>query len=554
MDPLSITTGALSLAANVLKTTVFVKEVVDQLKDAPSLARDIEDDIAITQGALRQVEAALAHDPRAIWRFRLDDVFDVSVKGCLDTLQRIDEEFESFFERDDWRARLGVWWIGGDIRRLLGRLEAKKGSLMLLVQALSLYVMQEPLLLYVLTDTLRRRSVQDMQDLLQQNRATLDIARLGLEDMVPTYPAYKDNYLDSVASEIGSDDSVLGDRDSVLSHTRFPFDEICFGSKAYRRTVGRVSTRKALGATKKVGPTTTVEESDAESGMERESRSSDKTATPTTKVVVESAVHEAVCLRLQQAEARIRALEGLVQQKAALRAHDRVPVKDKGTEPQDQLPPDEPVQEVELGKPDSLLVQSVTCRTPELKTSPSQYVPCQAERRGISPVLEGASASSVPRHPSLVTVRSAIQGTPDLRGTSDLPDPQPTAMKWPGVSDSVGKAPDPAREVEEVILKGGKKINSSQTSLLLEYFEIGKVSSNASTREPSARVRRPPKRRVAGTRQVTSSRRLPVDLPYPSFKKHLDIKNPSPSDVSSVWMPSSMDLSQAQAPASASAR
>ena len=138
MEPLSITASALGIAANVLKAALFVKEVVDQLKDAPSFVRDIADEITTIQAALSQVQAALAHDPQAIWRFRLDDIFDLSVNGCFETLQRIDEEFETFFWREDWRARLGVWWNTGDIRRYLGRLEARKGSLMLLVQALSL--------------------------------------------------------------------------------------------------------------------------------------------------------------------------------------------------------------------------------------------------------------------------------------------------------------------------------------------------------------------------------------------------------------------------------
>lgn len=138
MDPLSITASALGLAAHVLKTAVLVKEAIGQLRDAPDTATDIEHDITITQAALRQVEAALGHDPQAIRRFGLNDVFDVSVKGCLESLQRIDEEFKSFFGRDDWHARLGIWWNGGELRRLVGRLEAKKGSLMLLVQALSL--------------------------------------------------------------------------------------------------------------------------------------------------------------------------------------------------------------------------------------------------------------------------------------------------------------------------------------------------------------------------------------------------------------------------------
>ena len=138
MDPLSITVGAVALAANVLRSAAFVKEAVDQFRDAPALARDIEHEIRIVQAALRQVEAALQRDPQAIRRLSLDDIFELSVEGCRSTLQDITQEFETLFGRHDWRLRLAVWWNSGEIRRLLGRLETKKGSLVLLVQALSL--------------------------------------------------------------------------------------------------------------------------------------------------------------------------------------------------------------------------------------------------------------------------------------------------------------------------------------------------------------------------------------------------------------------------------
>ncbi len=83
-----------------------------------------------------------------------------------------------------------------------------------------------------------------MQELMQQNMATLDLARLGLDDMVPSYPAYTADDWDTGASAVASDASVLGDRESVLSNTRFAFDTICFDSKAYRHTVARVSAKK----------------------------------------------------------------------------------------------------------------------------------------------------------------------------------------------------------------------------------------------------------------------------------------------------------------------
>jgi hypothetical protein len=138
MDPLSITASAVGLAVNILRSAASVKDAVDQFRDAPAVARDIEDEIKIVQASLRQVEAALQRDPQAVWRLHLGDVFDLSVEGCRDTLQQINEEFKTLFGRHDWKLRIAVWWNAGEIGRMLGRLATKKGSLMLLVQALSL--------------------------------------------------------------------------------------------------------------------------------------------------------------------------------------------------------------------------------------------------------------------------------------------------------------------------------------------------------------------------------------------------------------------------------
>ncbi|KAH6845812.1 hypothetical protein B0I37DRAFT_356238 [Chaetomium sp. MPI-CAGE-AT-0009] len=274
MDPLSITAGAVALAAHVLRSAAFVKEAVDQFRDAPALACDIEHEIKIVQAALRQVEAALHRDPQAIGRLSLDDVFELSVEGCRDTLREITQEFETLFGRRDWRVRLAVWWNSGDIRRLLGRLETKKGSLMLLVQALSL---------------------------------------LGLDAMVPSYPAYTAKDMDSTASGIDSGDSMLGDRDSVVSNTRFIFDDICFDSKPYRHTVARVSAKEQFhhkkgeaSATPSSPALPTAEEAkaDTHNAMLRE------TEPPIQPAGVTPEEHEAVVRKLREAEALIRTLQG----------------------------------------------------------------------------------------------------------------------------------------------------------------------------------------------------------------------------------------------------
>jgi hypothetical protein len=138
MDPLTITASAVSLAANILRSAAYIKNAADEYRNAPSVVCDIEREVNIVHAALRQVEAALQRDAQAIFRLCLQDVFELSVEGCRDTLRHIDENFKALFGRRDWKVRVSVWWNAGEIRRLLMTLDAKKGSLMLLVQALSL--------------------------------------------------------------------------------------------------------------------------------------------------------------------------------------------------------------------------------------------------------------------------------------------------------------------------------------------------------------------------------------------------------------------------------
>ena len=144
MDPFSITASAVALAASVLRAAVSVKDAVDQCREAPDVARDIEQEIRIVQVALRQVEVVLQRDANAVWRLELDDVFELAVEGCREMLQQIEGEMNGLFGRQDWQAAIAGWWNGGEIRRLLARLDTKKGSLTLLVQALNLYVIAPP--------------------------------------------------------------------------------------------------------------------------------------------------------------------------------------------------------------------------------------------------------------------------------------------------------------------------------------------------------------------------------------------------------------------------
>ncbi|KAG7284667.1 hypothetical protein NEMBOFW57_009276 [Staphylotrichum longicolle] len=413
MDPLSITASAVALAASVLRAALFIKDTVDQFQDAPALARDMQDEITIVQAALLQVEAVLQRDHQAIRRFRLQHVFDLSVEGCCDALCHISEELEGLFDRHDWRASFVLWWNAGDIRRWFARLETKKGSLALLVQALNLH------------------SVQEMQELLQQNMATLELARFGLDDMVPSYPACTAGEWDTVASAVGSDASVFGDRESVVSNTRFAFDTICFDSKAYRHTVARVSAKKkkkSNQATATDAAAAKLHDMDLQPVQEAESdeQSSAPTARPTPRPTITTEEHEAVLMKLREAEALIQTLQERIEQPKPFVAAQEAEALDQG-------PTSGVIEEVAPAKFETL--KTATSMAAELDEKSSDST---------------RTAYSLPEDGRPITIRPA------------------------------GK---PARPM-----------NASQTSLLIEYFESARKLENPRLGKPSLRVRVTPRK------------------------------------------------------------
>ena len=103
IDPLSIAANAIGLSTDVIRAAVTVKDSVDEFKDAPAIARNMEDEIQVVQAALHQIKAALQQDSKAIWRLQLENVFRISVEECESMLRQIDDEFDALFGRSDYR-------------------------------------------------------------------------------------------------------------------------------------------------------------------------------------------------------------------------------------------------------------------------------------------------------------------------------------------------------------------------------------------------------------------------------------------------------------------
>lgn len=552
MDPVSITAGAVGLAAHALRAAMFVKNTLHEMQDAPVFTRDIAEDIIVVQGSLREVELALSRNPLAIRSFGLDDIFDVSVGTCRDTLERISDEFESLFGRDDWGGRFAVWWSTGEIRRLLDALETKKGSLTLLVQALSL------------------RSMQEIHDLLERNQATLDLAHLGLGGMVSSYPAYTAMGLDAMPSEIGSVDGIFGDRESVLSDTNFAFDSLCIGSKAYHRTVARVLNEGVPeAAAPPDGPALpAIEEDEAEaeeaeaeaSGAESEGEASIGTAVPPAFVSIEE--HEAVCARLREAEIRIQILQELLVRDATLRLMQESGDQDTSVDTDRILPKDPGGKADEGTKPRPVPPDGSKPKSPWFPRKISRWSETSVSQSTLRTTSSAAPKKAAPS----AALKNPVSGQETIKPEEAIGPSEPTsevkgeAADKTSTSKSNGKRPTGPRaqrirpkegvvETEgtkrptdptEASSRGGPPDapntgngpTSSQTSLLIEWFE-GTTPPVADASKPSVRVKlTPASTKKSREFRFTQTANVPLDNSSPPAPAHPpDSKQRTPRPV-----------------------
>ncbi|KAK0638578.1 hypothetical protein B0T16DRAFT_421375 [Cercophora newfieldiana] len=515
MDPLSITVGAVGLAAHALRAAIFVRNVWGELQNAPAFTRDIAEDIIVVQGSLHEIERVLSRNPHAIRSFDLNDVFDVSVQGCHDILERVGDEFDDLFGRDDWRGRFAVWWNAGEIRGLLESLETKKASLTLLVQALGL------------------RSVQEMHELLERNQATLDLARMGLGGMVHSYPASTGMQLSAIHSEVGSVDGILGDRDSVVSDSGFNFDSVCMVSKAYRRTMERVLNENSREVEAPAGepalPVIEEDEAEDENQGENEPRA-DTTAPPPPPGFVELEVHEAVCARLREAEVKIQVLEAVVE--ACLRLR-----RDDAKTSQTTNDPDS-TNDVKEGTRGTPRTDAKGCAGPKPMAgndTGARAAPNQSRSRSkLSSFPRVSRWSETSRWAEAARNRSqppAAQqpGDPQAQGRQQKEDvAEAEAVRPPAVpSDNPLNGP---LGTTAAGTRATPRATSSQTSLLIEYYEGTRSVGDPSTRKPGVRVKITPSRdktrRKLETRETPSRRSRNPEIQKPTAAASSDNSKP----------------------------
>ncbi|OBS26178.1 hypothetical protein FPOA_00120 [Fusarium poae] len=228
MDPLSITSASVGLAAAVYKCAIEVKRIVGTITDAADSLSDLAEEAQLIQGALQGVEDALRDNQEAISRYKVEDVFSTAVKGCRATLACIKQEFELLFNRSDWKSRFLVLWKEDDMKRLLGRLDRKRENILLLLHLLSL------------------SSVREVQALVAKNQGALTVAKEDITALIPTYWSCRDTILDSLDKE--TVDSIYADsdnRESKLSTTEFDIDYELINTRVYRRALAKAQRQRS---------------------------------------------------------------------------------------------------------------------------------------------------------------------------------------------------------------------------------------------------------------------------------------------------------------------
>ena len=81
MDPLSITATSITLAIQVARSIIYIKNAVATLREASDTVADLEEEILLVQTALEQIERMLRAAPDLVQRLNLGPTFALAVGG-----------------------------------------------------------------------------------------------------------------------------------------------------------------------------------------------------------------------------------------------------------------------------------------------------------------------------------------------------------------------------------------------------------------------------------------------------------------------------------------
>ncbi|KAG8674158.1 hypothetical protein FPOAC1_000121 [Fusarium poae] len=197
MDPLSITSASVGLAAAVYKCAIEVKRIVGTITDAADSLSDLAEEAQLIQGALQGVEDAL-----------------VTIKK-----QYRDTRLKTFSQSQS-RAAVQLWHASS---------KSLSYSSIEVTGNLDFW-----------------SSVREVQALVAKNQGALTVAKEDITALIPTYWSCRDTILDSLDKE--TVDSVYADsdnRESKLSTTEFDIDYELINTRVYRRALAKAQRQRS---------------------------------------------------------------------------------------------------------------------------------------------------------------------------------------------------------------------------------------------------------------------------------------------------------------------
>jgi hypothetical protein len=142
MDPLSITTGCLTLVSSITKLSLqihaFVREVRDARGDLDAVSRELQ--------SLKTILEILAEDAKDINKGSFPESLQKQISGIVTNCGNVVVQIETCLE-SHVGTRLGTrvkWSLAGrgDVEKLRSTLEAHKSALDIALEMLTLYALK----------------------------------------------------------------------------------------------------------------------------------------------------------------------------------------------------------------------------------------------------------------------------------------------------------------------------------------------------------------------------------------------------------------------------
>ncbi|KAL9118558.1 MAG: hypothetical protein Q9187_004898, partial [Circinaria calcarea] len=142
MDPLSVSASIIGLLAVAAKVTVLLTVLVDSAKAIPQLVQSVLTEVSDISACLGQLQAFLTgakSASRSRTSLIMVEQVVVILAGCVSTFSELEAVAERLKTEQPIRALEKLKWARkeGDISKILGRLQASKSSLNLILAVLT---------------------------------------------------------------------------------------------------------------------------------------------------------------------------------------------------------------------------------------------------------------------------------------------------------------------------------------------------------------------------------------------------------------------------------